>query len=132
MCISYFKKACGDGGHFFNTTETVNVMIHLFVSIANRIANHSIQNQISKTTLSRRPRVRIQLAEGDLFHTELKLLRNAQEYGANIVAGEMCRVRPFPVSFSRACESSKIGPLRLSQSKPKVSPHEPITFLPGA
>ncbi len=96
MCISYLKKACGDGGHFFNTTETVNVMIHLFVSIA----NHSIQNRISKTTLSRRPRVRIQLAEDDLFHTELKLLRNAQEYGANIVAGEMCRVRPFPVSFS--------------------------------
>ncbi len=90
----------GGGGHFFNTTETVNVMIHLFVSIANRIANHSIQNRISKTTLSRRPRVRIQLAENDLFHTELKLLRNAQEYGANIVAGEMCCVRPFPVSFS--------------------------------
>ncbi len=55
--------------HVFNTTETVNVMIHLFDSLVNRIANHLIQNRISKTTLSHKPRVRIQLAEGDLFHT---------------------------------------------------------------
>ncbi len=103
----------GGGAFFFYTTETVNVMIHLFVSIANRIANHLIQNRISKTTLSCRPRVRIQPAEGDLFHMELKLLRNAQEYSPNIVAVEICRVRPFSAYFSRACGSSKIGPLPL-------------------
>ncbi len=89
------------------------MMIHLFVSIVNRIANHLIQNRISKTTLSRRPRVQIQPAEGDLFHMELKLLRNAQEYSPNIVAVEICRVRPFSAYFSRACGSSKIGPLPL-------------------
>ncbi len=56
-------------GHVFNTTETVKVMIHLFDSLVNRIANQLIQNRISKTTLSRKPRVRIQLTEGDLCHT---------------------------------------------------------------
>ncbi len=63
------KQVGMGGGYVFNTTETVNVMIHMFVSLVNQIANHLIQKWISKTTLSRRQQVRIQPAEGDLFHT---------------------------------------------------------------